>query len=142
MSLYAIDFSILILQFLYSDFEGVLYGILLVMIYSVTLDKVLLRGKSQIQVKIVSKEYEKINHEIIHKLDRGCTLMHAQTGLCHDEVKMILTVISNRELNKLNQLVNAIDPEAFMIIHQCREVKGRGFTLERVYPEENRMELK
>ena len=133
--LYAIDFSILILQFLYADTEQVLIGILLVLLYTVLLDRVLLIGKSQVQVKIVSKEYERINECIIQKLDRGATLVHSETGFYREEVKMVLTVISNRELTRLNQLINEIDENAFMIIHQVNEVKGRGFTMERVYPE-------
>lgn len=139
VSLYVIDFSILILQFIYADSEQVLIGILLVLLYTVLLDRVLLIGKSQVQVKIVSKEYEKINQNIISKLDRGSTLVHAETGFCREEVEMVLTVISNRELPKLNQMVNEIDPNAFMIIHQVNEVKGRGFTLDRVYPENDKM---
>lgn len=139
VSLYVIDFSILILQFIYADSEQVLIGILLVLLYTVLLDRVLLIGKSQVQVKIVSKEYEKINQNIISKLDRGSTLIHTETGFCREEVKMVLTVISNRELPKLNQMVNEIDPNAFMIIHQVNEVKGRGFTLDRVYPENDNM---
>ena len=41
----------------------------------------------------------------------------------------LLTVVSNREMPKLNQLVLEIDPKAFMIINQVNEVMGRGFTL-------------
>lgn len=136
VTLYVLDFSVLILQFLYADSEKVLIGILLVLLYTVILDKVLLIGKSQVQVKIVSKEYEMINERIIQQLDRGCTLVHAETGLYRDDVKMVLTVISNRELVRLNQMVNEIDPYAFMIINQVNEVKGRGFTMERIYAKE------
>lgn len=136
ISLYVLDFSILILQFLYADSERVLIGILLVLLYTIILDKVLLIGKSQIQVKIVSKKYEEINEKIITQLDRGSTLVHAETGFYKDSVKMVLTVISNRELMKLNQMVNEIDPSAFMIINQVNEVKGRGFSLDRLYAKE------
>mgnify|MGYP000718416411 FL=1 len=41
---------------------------------------------------------------------------------------MILTVVSNRELMRLNQLVQEIDPHAFMIIGNVNEVRGRGFS--------------
>lgn len=138
ITLYVLDFSVLLLQFLYADSEKVLIGILLVLLYTMVLDKVLLIGKSQIQVKIVSKEYEAINQKIINELDRGSTLVHAETGYYGDCVKMVLTVISNRELGKLNQMVNEIDPSAFMIIHQVNEVKGRGFTLDRIYAKETK----
>ena len=40
-----------------------------------------------------------------------------------------MTVVSNRELPKLNQLIMEIDDKAFMVISQVSEVKGRGFTL-------------
>ena len=41
---------------------------------------------------------------------------------------MILTVVSNRELMRLNQLVQETDPHAFMIIGNVNEVRGRGFS--------------
>ena len=46
---------------------------------------------------------------------------------------MVLAVISSRDLPKVNQLVLDADPEAFMIISQINEVRGRGFTLNKVY---------
>lgn len=131
--LYSIDFLILLMQMLFSSKEKTLYGILLVIIYSVVLDRVLLTGKAKTQVKIISTKYEAINSMIIHDLDRGSTFIQSETGFYGKETKMVLTIISNRELAKLNQMVQAIDPHAFMVISQVNEVKGRGFTLDRVY---------
>lgn len=136
LSLYVIDFSILLLQMIFSNKEQVLYGILLVLIYTIVLDKVLLLGKSQLQVKIVSEKYEEINQMIIRQLDRGSTLIHAETGLCRNKNLMVLSAISNRELPKLNQLVMEIDPNAFVVINQVNEVRGRGFTMQKVYAKE------
>ena len=134
--LYAFDVTILILQMLFSDKEEILYGILLVMIYTVVLDRVLLIGTSQTQVKIVSKKYMEINEKIIHELDRGSTLIHATTGFMKKEQPIVMTVISNRELGALNRLVMETDPQAFMIVGNINEVKGRGFTQEKVYRKE------
>ena len=134
--LYVFDVTILVFQMLFSDKEQILYGILLVMIYTVVLDKVLLIGTSQTQVKIVSKEYEQINEKIIRELDRGSTLIHSTTGFMKQEQPMVMTVISNRELGALNRLVMETDPQAFMIVGKVNEVKGRGFTEEKVYRQE------
>ena len=131
--LYGFDFTILILQMLFSDREQILYGILLVLIYTIVLDKMLMFGTSKTQVKIMSKEYSRINEAISKNLDRGTTLMHTTTGYMHREYPMILTVISNRELNALNKLVTDIDPNAFMVINRINEVKGRGFSLQKKY---------
>ncbi|WP_394236029.1 YitT family protein [Niallia oryzisoli] len=133
MSLYAFDFLILLSQMLFANKEQVLYGILLIMIYTVILDKVLMFGKSKTQVKIISHKYEEINQMILKHLDRGSTLMHAETGYLHDKRLVVLTIVSNRELPKLNNLVLSIDPQAFMVINQVNEVKGRGFTIDKSY---------
>lgn len=132
-TLYALDFTILILQMFYTDKEKVLYGIFMILTYTLVLDRVLFIGKSQMQVKIISKEYEKINEFIQEKLDRGSTLFPIESGYLHEHSFAILTVISNRELNKLNDLVLSIDPKAFLIINQVNEVHGHGFTLDKHY---------
>ncbi len=134
-SMYVFDFTILILQMIFADRDRVLYGILLVMIYTLVIDKVLLSGQSRTQVKIVSEKFEEINEKIIQQLDRGSTLINSQTGYRRSETTMVLTVISNRELNKLNRIVNDIDPHAFMIVSRVNEVRGRGFTLRKEYIE-------
>lgn len=129
VGLYVFDFAILIGQMLFRDKEKSLYGILLVMIYTVLVDKVLLMGKSQMQVKIMSKQYREINEMIHKKLYRGTTLYKTESGYLHEDGFSVMTVVSNRELPKLNQFVMEIDDKAFMVISQVSEVKGRGFTL-------------
>lgn len=132
-TMYAFDFTFLLLQMSFSNKEEILYGILLVLIYTLVLDKVLLMGQSRMQVKIISEKYEQINEQIIHQLDRGSTLIQAQTGYCRTELPMILSVVSNRELPRLTRLVNEIDPAAFLIVGAVKEVRGRGFSLSRDY---------
>lgn len=129
VGLYLFDFGILVGQMLFRDKEKSLYGILLVMIYTVLVDKVLLMGKTQMQVKIMSKSYREINDAIHQKLDRGTTLFKTESGYLHEDGFAVMTVVSNRELPKLNALVMEKDDKAFMVISQVSEVKGRGFTL-------------
>lgn len=127
--LYVFDFIILIGQMLFSDRETILYGILLVMTYTIVLDKVLMMGRAQTQVEIMSEKAEEINDAINGTMDRGSTLVHTSTGYLKKEQDMIMTVISNRQLSQLNRVVMSIDPNAFMIVGRVNEVKGKGFTL-------------
>ena len=110
--LYGFDCTILLLQMLFSNREQILYGILLVLIYTVVL---------------ISPEYKRINEAIIQKLDRGSTLFHVTTGYLEKEQKMVLTVISNRELAALKEIVADIDPNAFMTVGSVMGVYGKGF---------------
>lgn len=129
IGLYVFDFTILIIQMSFRDKEQILYGILLVLIYSTLVDKVLLMGKTQMQVKIISDHYEEINKVIQEKLDRGSTFFKTESGYLRKDSFAIMTVVSSRELPKLNELVLEIDKQAFIVINQVNEVMGRGFTL-------------
>lgn len=131
--MYLLDFVILIGQMVFADKEQILYGILLVLLYTVILEKVAVLGHSKIQVKILSEKNDEIRHIILRVLDRGCTVLHAQTGYTGTERDMLLTVVTNRELAKLNHLVLETDPQAFIVISSVNEVHGRGFTLQKIY---------
>lgn len=129
--LYLFDFVILLGQALFSDKEAILYGLLLVMTYTIVLDKVLVFGRAQTQVKIISEKADEINTAINQEINRGSTLIHTATGYLKREQDMIMTVISNRELTRLNHIVMRIDPAAFMVVAKVNEVSGKGFTIPR-----------
>lgn len=132
--MYLFDTSILLLQVTYSDSERILYGILVVMITSLMINQVLVMGKTQTKVEIISDKYEEINQQIQTRIDRGSTLVETVTGHYQKSQRMVMTVISHRELPRLNRLVLDIDPKAFMVISQVNEVKGRGFSLDKREP--------
>lgn len=137
VSMYAFDFMILIGQMFYSEVETILYGIVLVLMYTVVLDRFLMIGQSRIQVLIVSSAYETIRTKIIHQLDRTVTMLQATTGYKHYPYPVIMCVLSKRELPKLNVLVHESDEHAFMAISAVNEVSGRGFTFKKEYLQGN-----
>ena len=131
--MYVLDFVILIGQMSFAEKDQILYGVLLVLLYTLVLEKVVLMGHSKIQVNVLSEKNEEIRKIILNVLDRGCTVLHAQTGYTHAERDMLMTIVTNRELAKLNHLVLEADPQAFMFINSVNEVHGRGFTLRKIY---------
>ena len=133
LSLYAFDCCVLLLQALFSNVEQVLYGLVLVLLYTLTLNKALMLGTGQMQLKVVSKQYQAISQAIQKQMDRGTTLFHSQGGYDGKEGSTVLTLVDRRELSKLTELVTSIDPNAFMVVSQVNEVRGRGFTLPKRY---------
>ena len=133
LSLYAFDCCILLLQALFSNVEQVLYGLVMVLLYTLTLNKALMLGTGQMQLKVVSKQYQAISQAIQKQMDRGTTLFHSQGGYDGKEGSTVLTVVDRRELSKLTELFTSIDPNAFMVVSQVNEVRGRGFTLPKRY---------
>ena len=132
-SMNVMDTGILLLQMVFSDWESVLYGILLVLTYTTVLNKVLQMGQAKMQVKIVSGHYEEINHAIATQLDRGVTLLKSVTGYLKQDGYVVMSVVSHRELVQLNRLIQEIDPHAFIVVNQVNEVRGRGFTMKKKY---------
>ncbi len=131
VTMYCFDVFILMSQVLFTGGEEILYGILSVLLTSFMVNQVLVFGAGDVQVLIISKEYEKINEIIQKDMDRGSTYVPIQTGFQHLDQKAVLCVLHNREMSHLNQYVQQIDPKAFIIINGVREVRGRGFTLDK-----------
>lgn len=129
--LYIIDFSILLSQMIFSNIEQILYGIIIVLITTMVINKVIVYGKNDFMVTIISEKYLEISENIHNKIDRGTTFIDIQTGYKKNNQQAVMSVISKRELHSLNKLVQEIDPKAFIIINQVNQVKGRGFSLDK-----------
>ena len=127
------DMLILCLQAAFSPLQQCLYGIVLVIVYTIVLDKVLIFGTTRTEVKIISQYSDEIREAILSELDRGVTVLHGEGGYRHDLEQVLLSIISNRQLPKLEKLAHAIDPACFMIVSHVTEVSGRGFSLEKDY---------
>lgn len=133
VSLYVFDFIILVMQMMFSDSTRILYGIILVMVYTVVLDKLMAVGQSKRQIEVVSDKHQLIREMIINKMDRGVTLLHGETGYLALQTEVIKCVVEPRELFKVEKLIHEIDPSAFIILSNVSEVKGRGFTSVKKY---------
>lgn len=129
--LYAIDISILLSQMIFSNTEQILYGIIIVLITTMVINKVIVYGKNDFMVTIISEKYLEISENIHNKIDRGTTFIDIQTGYKKNTQQAVMSVISKRELHSLNKLVQEIDSKAFIIINQVNQVKGRGFSLDK-----------
>lgn len=127
-SLWVFDFCILLGQMFFHPLEDLMYGVLLILVISFTLNKVMLFGTSRTEVKIVSEKAEEIRMGILSRVDRGLTILHGQGGYLRKETEVILSVVSNHELPKIESLARQIDPNCFIIVSQVTEVWGRGFS--------------
>ena len=132
-TLWAFDFCIMLCQMMFHKGEDLLYGILLLMVISFSLNKMLLLGTSRTEVKIVSQQAGRIRDAILSQVDRGVTMLHGEGGYLHRKTEIILSVVSNHELPKIEQLARSIDPDCFMIVTRVTEVWGRGFTYSKKY---------
>ena len=131
--MYFFDVCILLSQGLFQSPEKLLYGVVLVMIYTMVLDKMLLMGTSRIEIKVVSEKSEEIRQAILQELNRGVTLIQTESGYLRQNTQLVLSVLSSRELPKAEKLIHQIDPECYLMVSRISEVKGRGFSMHKKY---------
>ena len=127
-TLWIFDLIIMLCQLSFHPLEDLLYGVLLILSVSFALNKVMLFGTSRTEIKIISENSEEIRQAILKEVDRGCTLLHGTGGYRGNELNVILSVVSNHELPKIERVARQIDPGCFVIVSRVSEVWGRGFT--------------
>ena len=131
VSLWVFDFCIMLTQIMFHTMEDLLYGVLLLIVISITLNKVMLLGTSKTEVKIISAKADLIREAILSQVDRGVTILHGEGGYSREGTEVLLSIVSNHEMPKIERLARDIDPTCFMIINRVSEVWGRGFSFGR-----------
>jgi uncharacterized membrane-anchored protein YitT (DUF2179 family) len=76
---------------------------------------------------IISQKYDEIAKQIMKKLSRGATALHGKGLYSKKEREVLYTVITRKEISLLTEIVEKIDPQAFIIINNVHEVLGQGF---------------
>ncbi|GAA4274787.1 YitT family protein [Aquimarina gracilis] len=108
--------------------ETALYSMLTYLAASRTLDFVIEGIEEYTGVTIISKFNQEIMAMIIDKMRRGVTIYqgkqsnHTAEGMV--EIDIVYTVITRLEISKLNNEIEKIDPEAFVIMHSINDTRG------------------
>jgi len=82
---------------------------------------------------IISSNYKEIGEAILTYVERGVTYLDAEGGYTHERRPAVFVVAKLTQMAKIKNIVNSIDPHAFMIIQDASDVLGRGFTLKDKY---------
>ena len=64
------------------------------------------------------------------KVKKGTTILEAKGGYTNESKNVVLTVVSKNQYSNLSNFVEKIDPFAFIIVSDAKEIKGEGFTYE------------
>lgn len=104
-----------------------LYAVISIYISAKIMDGILEGLKFAKIAYIISDEYQRIADSIINDLDRGVTGISAKGMYSDKDKQMLFCVVSKKEIAPLVEKVAKIDPKAFVIVSDAREVLGEGF---------------
>ena len=85
------------------------------------------RRRQQLLALIIATKPQAVADRILKDLRRGVTALHGKGMYTQQEREVLLVAVTVTEMNQLKALVNAEDPNAFVIVSPAREVLGRGF---------------
>ncbi|MCF8142458.1 MAG: YitT family protein [Deltaproteobacteria bacterium] len=104
--------------------EGALYTLIYVYVNSFIVNFVVTGLSQRRTVLIISREWEKISREIMERIQRGVTHVNGRGGFTGEEIQLLYTVVSFREVPRLKQIARGIDPNVFLVVSDTLEVVG------------------
>ncbi len=109
------------------SFSAIFYSIVSTYAYTFALDYIIDGNKSAKMTFIISDKFKEIAAAISTELDRGVTILHGLGWYSQHDKDVILCVFKPHELYRAKVIVKSIDPNAFMILTDAKEVMGEGF---------------
>lgn len=108
-------------------FADMVYGLEMMVSFSLVIDTVVGGQKTSMQLFVFSKHYDRIADHVINVMDRGATVLHAQGWFTKNEIGVLMLLVRRNELPALTSAIKKIDPKAFMSVSDTRFVYGEGF---------------
>ena len=109
------------------SWEKVIYGYVVLFITSFCVDQVVNGLRRSVQFFIISEKYQEIGHRINVDPHRGCTVINASGFYSGHKVKILFVLAKRTESNKIFNIVDEIDPAAFVSQSAVIGVYGEGF---------------
>ncbi len=107
--------------------ESAMYSIMTYFIVSKVIDIVMEGFNSSKSVRIISDEASAIGQALIERLDISVTYLQGIGGYTGQDKDLIYCVISRLELPKMIEIIQEIDPKAFVSVVDVHEVYGGRF---------------
>ena len=78
-------------------------------------------------VLIVSEKREKVHDAVDRQIGRGVTYLEAEGGYSRRPKPVLWVVVSRSQITPLKRIISEVDPDAFVVVTQAKEVLGQGF---------------
>lgn len=128
---FAIDGTIILVGgLLFSDVDGIIYGLMMAYLTSLFMDKLMYgidRGKVAL---IVTDKGEEIAFEVERLTDRGATFLKAQGSYSKLDKQVVMVACDNKEMFHVQRVAKLCDPKSFTVVLESSEVLGEGFKVD------------
>ena len=125
------DSAIVVAQVCFSGLGGLLLSLLIILLISLVVNRTIITGEQKVQIIIISPAYEEIRQEILRTQDSGATMLNIETGMTEQSQKAVFSVVYAKKYPEIRDAALRIDPKAFIVTSEVKNVNGIGYTLAR-----------
>lgn len=122
-----IDGLIVLVGVYFFGIQRVMYAMIAVFLVTKVSDGMIEGLKFSKAAYIITKNEKEVTQWLLQELDRGVTGIHVQGMYSKEEKMMLFCVVDKKQIVRLKEMVYSIDPNAFVIVTDAREVLGEGF---------------
>lgn len=119
----AVNFFVYTVAGIRFSVETAIYSLMAEICCSLLIDRFHLQN-NLVTANIISDHYEEICSFILEKLDRSCTVLNGEGAYSHAPKKLVVTVLSEYEMNILRKWAADRDPDAFIYVTPSVQVIG------------------
>ena len=131
VSLMFFDTAVVLLQVCLYGLNGILHSLLIILLMSITVNQTVVAGEKKVQTIIISPAYQQIRQVILEQLDSGVTMLDIETGYEAKPQKAVFCIAYAKKHPAIREAALRIDPRAFIVTSEVKNVNGRGYTFSR-----------
>ena len=111
----------------FRDFSKTLYSVVVLYVSTEVMDAILYGLDYSVVAIIITDRHDEVYAAIDSHLDRGATFLDGRGCYTGSPKSVVMTAVSRGQVAELKQLVQSVDPNAFMILQEAHQVLGNGF---------------
>lgn len=113
---------------LFGEWDAAMYAVIAMFVVTRAIDMVLYGfDTSKVCYLISAEKSDELEKAITTTMDRGVTRLYGEGGYTGARRELLMCVIKKRQITDLRKIVRAIDPDAFFVVTDAKDVFGNGF---------------
>ncbi|SDM76978.1 Uncharacterized membrane-anchored protein YitT, contains DUF161 and DUF2179 domains [Fictibacillus solisalsi] len=129
-TMFMFDFVVISISLVYLDYKEAMYTLVAVFVGARVIDFMQEGAYAGKAAMIISEKNTEIAALIMKEMDRGATLLTAKGSFTGSQKEVLYCVFARNEIVRLKQVIERVDPHAFVTVNDVHEVLGEGFTLD------------
>lgn len=109
------------------NLQDVVYGYIMTIAFSQTVDQLLTGTKQAVQLLIITSKYQELADKLCFEMSKGVTMINSIGWYKKSDSKILMVVVRKNLMQEVMAAVKEVDPNAFFTVSTVMGVYGEGF---------------